>query len=174
MNTNELSSDAATSWGMAGVLMFNNESPRKDRIQGLFWQIPWVEWYKVIPMPSLTIGSVKINVAEFLALLITCETFTSFCKGKYTAIVTDNISAKSWVNKARCPHFPFDRCAQGLHLHMLKHSMKLRASWIPTGDNTLADLCSRKKFSMNTAGHSIGGRQIRKVRPRWTNVTKYL
>ena len=174
VNTNELSSDAATSWGMAGVLVFSNESPRKDRIQGLFWQIPWVEWYKVIPMPSLTVGSVKINVAEFLALLITCETFTSFCKGKYTTIVTDNISAKSWVNKARCPHFPFDRCAQGLHLHMLKHSIKLRASWIPSGDNTLADLCSRKKFSMNAAGHSIGGRQIRKVKPRWTNVTKYL
>ena len=120
---NELSSDAATSWGMAGVLVFNNESPRKDRIQGLFWQIPWVEWYKFIPMPSLTVGSVKINVAEFLALLITCETFTSFCKGKYTTIVTDNISDKSWVNKARCPHFPFDRCAQGLHLYMKYNGM---------------------------------------------------
>ena len=159
---------------MAGVLIFESGTPNTKNIEGLFWQMAWPEWYKVSPMPSLTVGSVKINVAEFLALLITCETFTSFCKGKYTTIVTDNVSAKAWVNKARCPHHPFDRCAQGLHLHMLRHAMKLRASWIPTRGNTLADKCSRKKFSMNTTGHSIGGRQILKVKPKWTHVTKYL
>ena len=43
VNANELSSDAATSWGMAGVLVFDNESTRTDRVQGLFWQISWVE-----------------------------------------------------------------------------------------------------------------------------------
>ena len=79
VNANELSSDAATSWGMAGVLIFDDSSPHSDKIDGLFWQISWVEWYKIFPMPSLTVGSVKINVAEFLALLITCETFTSYC-----------------------------------------------------------------------------------------------
>ena len=148
---------------MAGVLIFESGTPNTKNIEGLFWQMAWPVWYKVSPMPSLTVGSVKINVAEFLALLITCETFTAFCEGTYTTIVTDNVSAKTSVNKARCPHHPFDRCAQGLHLHMLRHAMKLRASWMPTWGNTLADKCSRKKFSMNAAGHSIGGRQILKV-----------
>ena len=69
-----------------------------------------------------------INVAEFLAILITCETFTSFCAGKMTTIETDHISAETWFNKARCPIFPFDRCAQGWHLYILKHSMKPIAS----------------------------------------------
>ena len=78
-------------------------------------------------MEELTVGKVKINVAEFLALLITCETFTLFCAGKITEVKTDNVTTRSLVNKARCPHHPFDRCAQGLHLHMLRHAMKLRA-----------------------------------------------
>ena len=37
----------------------------------------------------------KIGVAEFLAALITFETFTGFCSGKFTTIKLDNVSAKS-------------------------------------------------------------------------------
>ena len=40
-------------------------------------------------------GNVKINVAEFIALLITCETFTPFCANKITSIGVDNVSAKA-------------------------------------------------------------------------------
>ena len=55
----------------------------------------WVDWLKVLPMEALTVGKVKINVAEFLALLITCETFTAFCAGYITEVKTDNVTARS-------------------------------------------------------------------------------
>ena len=125
-------------------------------------------------MVALAMGNVRINVAEFLALLITCETFTSFCTGKITDVETDNISAKSWLNNARCPVYPFDRCAQGLHLHLLRHDMYLRAVWIPSDNNTVADLCSRQFFPNKPAVRCIGGRRMMKVTPKWANVTKYL
>ena len=95
INRMKLSSDASTSWGMAGVLLFHEDHSLTDNIEGLFWQMTWSEWYRVFPIASLTSGSVKINVAEFLAILITCETFTSFCAGKMTTIETDNVSAET-------------------------------------------------------------------------------
>ena len=58
-------------------------------------------------MVDLVPGSVRINVAEFLAALITCETFTPFAGNKYTTIKIDNTSAKSWLDSARCPKYPF-------------------------------------------------------------------
>ena len=125
-------------------------------------------------MVVLTMGNVKINVAEFLALLITCETFTPFCIGKITDIETDNISAKSWLNNARCPVYPYDRCAQGLHLHLLRHDMYLRAVWIPSDHNAVADQCSRELFPKKPTVHCISGRRMMKVTPKWANVTKYL
>ena len=173
-NSYQLSSDAATSWGMAGVLLFPPDHGHFHSNKGLFQQISWDEWYKVFPISALSVGSVKINVAEFLAILITCETFTTYCAGKMTTIETDNISAVAWFNKARCPVFPFDRCAQGLHLHILKHTAKLRASWIPSGLNTLADYCSRNHLYMGKTGHNINGTKLIKVRPRWSNVIRYL
>ena len=60
---------------------------------------------------------IKINVAEFVAALITCETFSQFCVGRITVLHLDNVTAKAWLDSARCPRAPFDRCAQGTHLY---------------------------------------------------------
>ena len=46
-------------------------------------------------MEDLTPGAPAINVAEFIAALITCETFAEFCNGKITTIEIDNVAAKS-------------------------------------------------------------------------------
>ena len=48
--------------------------------------------------PDLCPGYVKINVAEFLALLITRETFTPFCEGKITSLWVYNVSARAWFD----------------------------------------------------------------------------
>ena len=125
-------------------------------------------------MGDLKRGNVKINVAEFIAALITCETFTSFCSGKFTTIEIDNISAKSWLDSARCPKFPFDRCAQGVHLHKLKNTMKIKTSWIPSKKNVFADIFSRKRFPKNQGGHLMSGISILKVKPRWSSLVKFL
>ena len=90
-----LSSDAATSWGMAGVLRFDESDAPISEFQGLFWQISWVEWHKLFPLSALAPGSVHINVAEYLAILITCETFMPWCVGKLTELQTDNVTAKA-------------------------------------------------------------------------------
>ena len=121
-------------------------------------------------MEDLTPGSPLINVAEFIAALITCETFAEFCSGKITTIEIDNVAAKSWLDSARCPKYPFDRCAQGLHLYMVKRSMKVRSTWIPSRDNRIADLCSRKPI---WTGVSIAGNRLRNVKAKWKNVMRF-
>ena len=121
-------------------------------------------------------GSVKINRAEFLAAMITCETFAGHCTEKFTTLAVDNHSARSWINSARCPVFPFDRFAQGVHLYMLERSMKIKAHWIPSTSNKLADTFSRKTFPKhtNTSIHVITGLRLQKVRPKWRNVLKFM
>ena len=121
-------------------------------------------------------GSVKINKAEFLAAMITCETFADHCTEKFTTLAVDNHSARSWINSARCPVFPFDRFAQGVHLYMLERSMKIKAYWISSSSNKLADTVSRKTFVnvKKTSIHVIAGLQLQKVRPKWHNVLKFV
>ena len=115
-----------------------------------------------------------INEAEFLAALITCETFSEFCAHKLTDLEIDSKVAKAWLDSSRCPRHPFDRYAQATHLHMIKRSMKIRTSWVTSGNNTLADTCSREFFSMKPSGHLINGVILRKVRPKWQNVMKFI
>ena len=96
-NDRWVSCDAATSWGMAGVLRSRNRGsgPNSCETQGLFWQVSWVEWYKRFPLSALSVDNVHINVAEYMAILISCETFTPWCAGKLTEIHTDNVTAKA-------------------------------------------------------------------------------
>ena len=126
----------------------------------------WEEWSEIFHIPFLRPGAVKINVAEFLAALITCETFAAFCSKKFTTIEIDSRVAKSWLDTARCPKYPFDRCAQGVHLHLIKNSIKLRTAWVPSGDNDLADKFSRYRFSANPSGHMVGECRMLKIKPK--------
>ena len=174
-NDCQLFSDASSLHGMGGVLIFGKSEDRIPCLDGLFWQLTWQEWHKVVAIPCLTPGSVKINKAEFIAALITCETFAAYCSGKFTTLALDNHTAKAWFDTARCPIFPFDRCAQGVHLFMLEQSMKIKTTWIPSAVNLLADTFSRCNFSMyHPSVHNIAGTRLRKVRPRWLNVTKFV
>ena len=67
-----MASDASSSWGMAGALFYGDGDSSHQPFDGLFWQIRWSEWERIIAMGELVPGSVRINVAEFLAALITC------------------------------------------------------------------------------------------------------
>ena len=134
----------------------------------------WEEWKVIYQIPELTPGSVMINEAEFLAALITCETFAEFCAEKFTTLEIDSKVAKAWLDSNRCPIHPFDRCAQAVHLLMIKTSMKLRTTWVPSGDNDLADTFSRERFSAKQSGHYVHGRRVLKVKPRWKHVIKFL
>ena len=125
-------------------------------------------------MGRLQPGAVEINVAEFLAALITCETFAYLCGGTCTLLSLDNRAAKSWFDAARCPIYPFDRCAQGLHLFLLGQSIKIRSRWIASGENKHADICSRLRMTMKAPKHQISSLWLRRVRPRWMNVLKYM
>ena len=125
-------------------------------------------------MGRLRPGSVEINVAEFLAALITCETFASFCSGTCTLLSLDNSAAKYWFDAARCPIYPFDRCAQGVNLFLLGESIKIRSRWIASGKNVHADICSRLRMAMKVPKHRISGLWLRRVRPKWMNVLKFM
>ena len=79
---------------MSGVLRFTEKHASYKGFGGLFWQLSWGEWGSIRSMGDLTVGSVKIGVAEFLAALISFETFAGFCSGKFTTLEIDNTSAK--------------------------------------------------------------------------------
>ena len=110
VNSVTLSCDASGAWGMAGVMRFAEPHTRGGGIG----------------FGDLRHGQVKICVAEFLAVLITLETFADQCSGRFTTIEIDNTVAKQWWDSSRCPISPFDRCAQGLHLYLLQRSIKIR------------------------------------------------
>ena len=164
INSYTLSSDASGSFGMAGVQLFCRAHADYPGYKGLFWQCSWQQWEKIFSMTDLIPGRVMINVAEFLAALITIETFAADCANKLTYLELDNSSAHSWLKSHRCPRFPFDRCVQGTHLHMLSMNMKIVTRWIPTGENKVADMCSRKLFFNETLGHKVRGLRLFKVR----------
>ena len=76
-------------------MLFKHRNKDHPGLDGMFWQISWVAWADIATMPELAAGSVKINVAEYIAALITCETFAHFCTGKITVLDLDNITAKA-------------------------------------------------------------------------------
>ena len=126
VNNISLSSDVCSSYGMAGVLTFDHENCKFSGLAGFFWQVTWDEWSTMAAIPELRPVLVEINIAEFLAALITCETFADHCEGRITTLQVDNCTAKVWMDTARCTRAPFDRCAQGIHLHILKKNMKVK------------------------------------------------
>ena len=176
VNDSTLASDASSTYGMAGVLTFAHGSKHSSGLAGLFWQISWGEWSTMVPTPGLRPGAAEINVAEFLAALITLETFTEFCKGSITTLEIDNTTAKTWIDTARCTKAPLDRCAQGIHLHILNKNMKVKTSWIPSARNVVADICSRQHFPWHAAGHihPIAGCRYRRVSPKFVNLLRLL
>ena len=126
----------------------------------------------MVTLPGVVPGQVKICVAEFLAALITIETFAAHCAGKFTYLELDNTTAHALFETARCSRFPFHRCAQSTHLHMLDVNMKVRTRWIPSEENKIADRCSRVHFDQEN--HHICGLRLLKVKPRWMNVLKFI
>ena len=126
-------------------------------------------------MPELAPGSVKINVAEFIAALITCETYAEHCAGKITTLEIDNITANAWLDNARCTRAPYDRCAQGSHMHRLGMDIKIKTAWIPSAQNSIADICSRVPFKFQNKGqcHIVAGHRFRSTSPKFNNLLKY-
>ena len=129
LNEDHLFSDASSSYGMGGVFMFAKFNKRKFKIDGLFWQLSWEGWRRQAANNKVCPGAAGINTAEFLAALITCETFAPYCSERITELAIDNFTAKSWLDRARCTRFPSDLCAQGVHSYMLEQNMTIRTRW---------------------------------------------
>ena len=174
VNSAELFSDASSSWGMSGVILFRGHDQAHAAADGLFWQSAWEEWVRIKRWAGLIPGDIQINTAEFIAALITCETFAEFCIGKFTRLYVDNVTASSWLNNARCPKAPFDRCAQGVHLQMVQLGMKVKSYWLPSSENKIADVCSRMTLQPASSSHTIHGARLLKVKPKWSHLTRFL
>ena len=173
-NEDHLYSDASGSYGMAGVLMFGVTNKRRHAVDGLFWQLSWGEWRKRCAKIDPGSAPLGISTAEFLAALITCESFATYCSGQITDFSLDNSTAKGWLDRSRCTCFPFDLCAQGTHLHMLDMNMKIRAYWISSGENKVADVLSRRRFPRTTSGCPVKAFSLRKVHPKWRHVLRFV
>ena len=154
-------------------MLFKQRNKDYPGLDGLFWQISWVAWADIATMPELAAESVKINVAEYIAALITCETFADCCAGKITMLQLDNITAKTWLSTARCPRAPYDRCGQGFHLYIIERNMKIMATWIPSAENVLADIFSRKGFTGRKKVHVVSGYRLQLVVPKYRNLLRF-
>ena len=134
-----------------------------------------MEWAKFVAMPKLHPGNAKINVLEFIAALITCEKYAHHCKGRITTLEIDNITEKAWLDSARCTRTPYDRCAQGSHMHRLEMNIKIKTSWITSAQNMVADACSRHPFTFQEQGqhHLVAGSRLRRISPQFYNVLRY-
>ena len=167
-----LASDASSSGGMTGTILFRRRKPLSVVLGPIL--VDRVVWLgeRIIAIESLAPGQVKINTAEFLGSLVTCETFTELCSGQITTIEIDNTSAKSWFDSARCPIFPFDRCAQGAYFQFLKYNMKLRTYWISSSDNKFAEIFSRDCSHMDKNSCLVYGTQMSGVTPKWRQVIR--
>ena len=172
-------------WAFFIIRQFSKRRPlppplsSKDKKWALFIlhsPLTWCEWQKVKSMNDFRPGMVKICRADFLAALITCETFVQYCENKITTLALDNNAAKEWFDSARCPIYPLDRLAQGVGFFMLEREMKVITTWISSKENTLADICSRKTLlsKRKNRSYNIAGVNLQKIPPRWRNVLKLL
>ena len=90
-------------------------------------------------------------------------------------MLIDSVTARSWIEAARCPRHPFDRAAQAAHLYWLERSIKIKPVWVSSSDNYLADIFSRGRIKVKIAGgHFAADKWLMKVRPKWKNVVKFL
>ena len=159
---------------MAGVLTFQGRHKDHPGLAGLFWQNSWDEWSNMATVPELKTGKVHIIIAEFIAALVTCETFANFCASRVTTLELDNFTVKAWLDTALCTRAPYDRCAQGIHLYILKRNKKVKTARIPSAENLLTDTCSRKTFPWHSTGHMhvIAGERWRRISPKLSNLLK--
>ena len=95
VNEDRMASDASTSFGMAGVLRFNKRKDTPPYIDGLFWQVDWRRWDRIFSTRAISSLHGNINTAEYLALLITCETFAKQGAGCITYLDIDNKPARA-------------------------------------------------------------------------------
>ena len=142
-------SDAFSSFGIGGCLVFG------DHTHGLFWQLAWDDLWAVKQFAMLKPGSVKINVAELVAALITHETFAGHLSGSLVHHYVDNSAVVAWVEKSRCPVRPFDRLCQRVALMRVALDVKVWSSWIPSKKNELADTASRARCKSIKVGSLI-------------------
>ena len=48
--------------------------------------------------------------------------------------------------------------------------MKVKATWLPSRDNRIADACSRNPLD---SGRVIAGKRFQRVKAKWENVTRF-
>ena len=161
-NDFRLQSDAATSWGWGGVLLFN--TPRNG-LNGLFCQQSWAQLANIFEIPDLLPQHAKSGVGELTGALFTRESFLDFCGDSLTIQESDNSGVVAWIEKGRVTKRPWDRMAQKLAMVCLARSAKFWARHIPRELNRPADLASKKPQGQYMR---IDGLVFKRVRPKFS------
>jgi hypothetical protein len=87
-----------------------------------------------------------INYKEMLAILTSFKLWTAAFSGKHITIHTDNTAVYHGLNK-RSIRGPAMEPLREITLLAALHDITFAAQWIPTKDNLLADLLSRRQFA---------------------------
>jgi hypothetical protein len=87
-----------------------------------------------------------INYKEMLAILTAFRLWLSQFSGKHITIHTDNTAVYHGLNK-RSMRGPAMEPLREITLLAALHDITFSAHWIPTSDNVLADLLSRRQFA---------------------------
>lgn len=84
-----------------------------------------------------------INSLECLALLLCVKKWVALCRGKRVLIQCDNTTTVTVINSGAAKNTYLQACLREMHHICALNSAEIRAVWIKTSENTIADVLSR-------------------------------
>lgn len=109
------------------------------RVDNQFFSVRFPEWIKSDPL-------VSINELEALSLLVGIKIWGSYCVGKKILVFCDNQATVHIVNSGRAANAFAQSVMRELHFWAAKFQCQVRAVFIGTQENRMADLASRRLF----------------------------
>lgn len=90
-----------------------------------------------------TFATWDINSLECMALLLCLKKWASQCVGKRILIYCDNKTTVAVVNSGVAKSNLLQTCLREIHHICALHSSEIRAVWLKTSENSIADALSR-------------------------------
>ena len=125
--------DASTSWGVGGVHGREYFTIPHTGIRLHICSCPGWESFPQVPIAWL----------ELLAAYMAVRLFASRYPGHLVVLYTDNSNVVAWLGSRRSPHPVVCTLVSAIESIKYRHTLKLSARFIPSGQNRTADSLSR-------------------------------
>ncbi len=99
----------------------------------------YINWSEDFPQAM----DMHINCKETIAIIASAVRWGHLWKDRQVVVSTDNMTAKSMINKGSCRNSEMMKFLRALFWQSATNNFSIRAVHIPGKDNILADACSR-------------------------------